>query len=236
MLLELKDVSVHYGKAQAVDSVSLAVEEGSIVTIVGANGAGKTTIIRTISGILRASAGDIYFDGKRITKTSPSEIVRMGLVQVPAGRRIFGPMTVMDNLLSGAYLRRDKAGIREDLEKMYAYFPILKERSSQAGGSLSGGEQQMLAVARALMAKPRLLLMDEPSVGLSPIMVAEVGKVIQDIRQMGISVLLVEQNSRMALKLASKAYVLELGRIVREGDAKELAADPQIKKYYLGGG
>ena len=236
MLLELKDVSVHYGKAQAVDSVSLAVEEGSIVTIVGANGAGKTTIIRTISGILRASAGDIYFDGKRITKTSPSEIVKMGLVQVPAGRRIFGPMTVMDNLLSGAYLRRDKAGIREDLEKMYAYFPILKERSSQAGGSLSGGEQQMLAVARALMAKPRLLLMDEPSVGLSPIMVAEVGKVIQDIRQMGISVLLVEQNSRMALKLASKAYVLELGRIVREGDAKELAADPQIKKYYLGGG
>lgn len=236
MLLEVKNVSVHYGKAQAVDSVSLKVDEGSIVTIVGANGAGKTTMIRTISGILRPSSGEIWFDGKKIDKTNPSDIVKMGLVQVPAGRRIFGPMSVMDNLLAGAYLRRDKAGIKEDLEKMYSYFPILKERSAQAGGSLSGGEQQMLAVARALMAKPKLLLMDEPSVGLSPIMVQEVGKIIKEIHQMGISVLLVEQNSRMALRLADRAYVLELGRVAREGLAAELAADPQIKKYYLGGG
>ena len=236
MLLEVEDVVLQYGKAVAVDSASLKVDEGEVVAIVGANGAGKTTLIRAISGQLHPTKGTIRYQGREIQKLAPADIVKQGIVQVPAGRRIFGPMTVLDNLLSGAYLRRDKAGIQADLEQMYRHFPILKERSRQAGGSLSGGEQQMLAVARALMARPKLLLMDEPSVGLAPIMVQEVGKVITQIsEEMGITILLVEQNSRMALKLSDRAYVLELGKIVQEGRSEEMVHDDQIKKYYLGG-
>lgn len=235
MYLELQNISMQYGKAKAVEGVSLGVEKGETVALIGANGAGKTTIIRTISGLMHPVEGSITFDGKRIEKMSAPSIVKLGLIQVPAGRRIFGQMSVRDNLLTGAHLRKDRAGILEDLDNIYQHFPILKERSNQDGGSLSGGEQQMLAVARALMAKPKLLLLDEPSVGLSPIMVQEVGKVVQDINAMGISILLVEQNSRMALKLSSRAYVLELGKIVREGQSSELAADEDIKKYYLGG-
>lgn len=235
MFLELKDVSVQYGKAIAVQDVSLHMQEGEIVAIVGANGAGKTTIIRMISGLIRPAKGEVWFDGKRIDKLSGADIVKSGIVQVPAGRRILGKMSVLDNLLVGAYLRKDRDEVNRDLERMYEYFPVLGERKSQAGGSLSGGEQQMLAVARALMARPRLILMDEPSVGLSPKLVSEVGELITRINQMGISILLVEQNSKMALRLSNRAYVLEIGKVAHSGDSKVLAEDGDIKKYYLGG-
>jgi branched-chain amino acid transport system ATP-binding protein len=236
MLLEIKNLNVFYGKSQAINNVSLTVREGEIVTIVGANGAGKTTIMRTLSALKRAVSGEIWFQGKRIDRFRPDTIVKMGMIQVPAGRMIYAPMTVEDNLKMGYYLRTDRAKIKQDLESIYKHFPILKERRKQLGGSLSGGEQQMLAVARALMGDPKLLLMDEPSVGLSPILVAEVGNIIKDINKSGISVLLVEQNSRMALKLANRAYILELGSIVLNGDAEKLASDERVKKYYLGGG
>jgi len=236
MLLEVKNLSVYYGKSKAIDNVSLNVQEGEIVTIVGANGAGKTTIMRTLSALKRAVSGEIWFQNKRVDRMRPDSIVRMGMIQVPAGRMIYAPMTVEDNLKMGYYLRSDRTGIKKDLESIYQHFPILKERRGQLGGSLSGGEQQMLAVARALMGNPRLLLMDEPSVGLSPLLVAEVGNIIRDINKSGISVLLVEQNCRMALKLAQRAYILEIGAIVLEGDADKLACDERVKKYYLGGG
>lgn len=235
MFLEVKDVTIKYGKATAVEHASLHVDQGEVVSIVGANGAGKTTIINTISGLMHPAEGEIIFDGKRIERTAAANIVKAGLIQVPAGRRIFGQMSVHDNLLVGAYQRRDREGIQKDLEYIYEHFPILRERRKQDGGSLSGGEQQMLAVGRALMAKPRLLLLDEPSVGLSPIMVSEVGKIIRQINDMGISVLLVEQNSRMALKLSVRAYVLELGRIAKEGSSADLLNDPDVKRFYLGG-
>lgn len=235
MLLEVKDLKVEYGKAKAVDGVSLNINEGEIVCIVGANGAGKTTIIRTISGLKKPTAGEIIFQGKRIDGMPAHEIVKAGIVQIPAGRMIFAPMTVLDNLKIGSFLRKDRQKISEDLTTMFRHFPILKERESQKGGKLSGGEQQMLAVARALMASPKLLLMDEPSMGLSPILVAEVANIISDINKNGISILLVEQNCRMALRLANRAYVLELGRIALEGDAKELANDDRVKEHYLGG-
>lgn len=235
MFLEVKNVAVKYGKAIAVENASLCVEQGEIVSIIGANGAGKTTLINTICGHLHPAAGEIWFDGTRMDKMSAASAVKQGLVQVPAGRHIFGQMSVRDNLLVGAFQRRDREQIKKDLEYIYEHFPILNERRNQDGGSLSGGEQQMLAVGRALMAKPRLLLMDEPSVGLSPIMVNEVKEIIRQINAMGISILLVEQNSRMALKLSTRAYVLELGNIVKEGPSEQLLNDPDIKKYYLGG-
>ena len=236
MFLKVSGVTIKYGKAAAVEHASLHVDQGEVVAIVGANGAGKTTIINTISGLLHPAEGTITFDGKNIERTAAASIVKAGVVQVPAGRRIFGQMSVQDNLLVGAYQRRDKDGIQKDLEYIYQHFPILNERRKQDGGSLSGGEQQMLAVGRALMAKPRMLLLDEPSVGLSPIMVSEVGKIVRQINEeMGISVLLVEQNSRMALKLSSRAYVLELGRIVKEGKSSDLINDADIKRFYLGG-
>lgn len=235
MFLEVKNVAVKYGKAIAVENASLCVEQGEIVSIIGANGAGKTTLINTICGHLHPAAGEVWFDGTRIDKMSAASTVKLGLVQVPAGRHIFGQMSVRDNLLVGAFQRHDREGIKKDLEYIYEHFPILNERRNQDGGSLSGGEQQMLAVGRALMAKPRLLLMDEPSVGLSPIMVNEVKEIIRQINAMGISILLVEQNSRMALKLSSRAYVLELGNIVKEGASEQLLNDPDIKKFYLGG-
>lgn len=235
MFLEVKNVAVKYGKAIAVENASLCVEQGEIVSIIGANGAGKTTLINTICGHLHPATGEIWFDGTRMDKMSAASAVKQGLVQVPAGRHIFGQMSVRDNLLVGAFQRRDREQIKKDLEYIYEHFPILNERRNQDGGSLSGGEQQMLAVGRALMAKPRLLLMDEPSVGLSPIMVNEVKEIIRQINAMGISILLVEQNSRMALKLSTRAYVLELGNIVKEGPSEQLLNDPDIKKYYLGG-
>lgn len=236
MLLEIKDLIVYYGKAIAVEGVYLNIQEGEIVSIIGANGAGKTTIIRVISGIKRLTSGEIHFQGKRIDQLPAHEITGMGIVQIPAGRMIVSPMSVLDNLRLGTYLRKDNREINQDLENIFNHFPILKERRKQLGGQLSGGEQQMLAVGRALMANPKLLLMDEPSLGLSPIMVAEVGNIIRDINKSGISILLVEQNSRMALKLANRAYVLELGKVTLSGEASALANDERVKKFYLGGG
>jgi branched-chain amino acid transport system ATP-binding protein len=235
MLLEIKDLKVQYGKAKAVEGVSLNVQEGEVVSIVGANGAGKTTIIRTISGLKRPVSGEIYYQNKRIDRMQPHDIVKIGIAQIPAGRMIFGPMSVLDNLKTGAYLRKDRDGIAKDLENIYEHFPILKERQNQPGGQLSGGQQQMLAIARALMAKPKLMLMDEPSVGLSPILVAEVSNIIRDINKQGISILLVEQNCRMALKLSSRAYILELGSIALSGESSQLLNDDRVKKLYLGG-
>jgi branched-chain amino acid transport system ATP-binding protein len=235
MLLEVKNLKVQYGKAKAVEGVSLDVAEGEIVSIVGANGAGKTTIIRTISGLKRPASGEIWFQNRRIDHMPSHQIVKLGIVQIPAGRMIFAPMTVLDNLKIGAYLRKDREQVKQDLEAVYRYFPILKDRKSQLGGQLSGGQQQMLAIGRALMAGPKLLLMDEPSTGLSPILVAEIGEIIKEINKAGHSVLLVEQNCRMALKLAHRGYILELGTITIEGESKNLINDERVKKCYLGG-
>jgi branched-chain amino acid transport system ATP-binding protein len=235
MLLEIKDLKVQYGKAKAVEGVSLNVAEGEIVSIVGANGAGKTTIIRTISGLKKPVSGEIWFQNKRIDHLPPHQVVKMGIAQIPAGRMIFAPMTVLDNLKIGACLRKDKEKVKQDLEAVYNYFPMLRDKKSQLGGQLSGGQQQMLAIGRALMAGPKLLLMDEPSTGLSPILVAEIGEIIKEINKAGHSVLLVEQNCRMALKLAKRAYILELGSVTLEGDSVNLANDERVKKCYLGG-
>jgi len=235
MLLEIKKLTVHYGKALALEDVSLDLGEGEIVSIVGSNGAGKTTIIRTISGLKGPTSGEIWFEGKLIVGLPAHKIVKMGIVQIPAGRQIFATMSVLDNLKIGAYLRKDQANIKKDLESIYEHFPVLKEKQTQMGGQLSGGQQQMLAVARALMSGPKLLLMDEPSIGLSPILVAEVGKIIKDINRQGISILLVEQNSRMALKLAKRAFILELGRIALKGNCEDLINNEEVKRCYLGG-
>ena len=235
-LLDIKGLTVYYGKALALSRVSLQVNDGEIVSIVGANGAGKTTCIRTISGSKQAGAGEIWFGGKRIDRMPPFDVVRLGVVQVPAGRQIFQTMSVLDNLMVGAHRRRDRDGIKRDLESVYEHFPILKEKKNQAGGELSGGQQQMLAVGRALMDDPKILLMDEPSIGLSPILVAEVGKIIRDINRRGISILLVEQNARMALRLASRAYILENGRIALTGKCEDLVDNDEVKRLYLGGG
>ena len=234
-LLDVCDLTVYYGKALALDRVSLHVDPGEIVSIVGANGAGKSTTIRTISGSKQPAAGEIWFDGKRIDKMPPYDVVRLGIVQVPAGRQIFQTMSVLDNLKVGAHRRKDREGIKRDLDSVYEHFPILKEKRKQAGGELSGGQQQMLAVGRALMAAPKLLLMDEPSIGLSPILVAEVARIIRDINSRGIGILLVEQNARMALRLATRAYILEIGRISLQGDCQELLDNDEVKRCYLGG-
>ena len=235
MLLEIKDLRVHYGRAEALKGISISVEEGTIVALIGANGAGKTTTLRTISGLKRPTSGEIWFQGKRIDRMQAHHIIKLGIGHIPEGRGVFAPMTVLDNLLMGAYLRKDRDQIDKDIDSIYQHFPILKERSKQGAGSLSGGEQQMLAVGRALMNNPKLLLMDEPSMGLSPILVADVGNIIRDINRTGITIILVEQNARMALELANKAYVLEVGSITLKGDAKELANDERVKKAYLGG-
>jgi branched-chain amino acid transport system ATP-binding protein len=234
MLLDIKDLIVHYGTAEALKGVSISVEEGTIVALVGANGAGKTTTLKTISGLKTPTSGEIWFQGKRIDGMPAHDIVKLRIAHIPEGREVFAPMTVLDNLRMGAYLRKDKYQIAEDLETMYQHFPVLKERRKQLAGSLSGGEQQMLAVARALMAGPRLLLMDEPSMGLSPILVEGVGNIVRNINKSGISIVLVEQNARMALELANRAYIIEVGSIILEGDAKELANDERVKKAYLG--
>lgn len=234
MLLEVKNLTVHYYKVAALKGISFNVEEGSVVTLIGANGAGKTTTMRTISGLKHPSSGEIWFEGQRIDKLPPERINRLGIAQVPEGRRVFPQMTVMENLKMGAYLRRDTAAINRDLESVFEHFPRLKERTGQAGGTLSGGEQQMLAMGRALMSNPKLLLLDEPSLGMSPLMIVEVAKIVRDISKGGKTILLVEQNARLALALSQKGYVLETGSIVLEGASKELIKNNQVKKAYLG--
>lgn len=235
MLLEVKDLSVHYGVIQVLKGVSLQVEEGEIVSLIGANGAGKTTLLQTISGLLKKSGGDILFMGKSLNKANAKHIVKAGITQVPEGRHIFPEMSVYENLLMGAYLRKDKDGIKKDLEMVYQRFPRLKDRLSQDASTLSGGEQQMLAMGRALMARPKILLLDEPSMGLAPILVKEIFSIIKDINAQGTTILLVEQNAKMALSIADRAYVMETGNIVMCGSGEELAHSEEIQKAYLGG-
>jgi branched-chain amino acid transport system ATP-binding protein len=235
MLLEIKDLWVHHGRAEAVRGVSLVVEEGSIVTLIGANGAGKTTILRTISGLLRPTSGEIWYEGKRIDRLAPHQIVKLGITHVPEGRQLFYGLSVMQNLEMGGFLLRRKSELRRNIQSMMTHFPNIKERIRNQATELSGGEQQMVAVSRALMSNPRLLLMDEPSLGLSPIMVNEVAKIIKQISASGVSIVLVEQNARMALRLAKTAYVLEVGRITASGDAKQIATDDYVTRAYLGG-
>ena len=234
MLLEVKGVNVHYQKVEAVSDISIQIEEGQIVTLIGANGAGKSTTLRTISGLKRASSGGVWFDGVRIDRLAPEKIVRMGIAHVPEGRQIFPDLSVSENLITGAFLRRDKDGIARNLEEVHGHFPILKERRNQRGKTLSGGEQQMLAMGRALMSNPRLILMDEPSLGLSPVMVQEVAKIIREINARGVPVVLVEQNAELALNLASYGYVLETGRIALEGKAEDLHENEHVRHAYLG--
>lgn len=233
-MLELKDIIVHYEKAEALRGISLKVPERRIVALIGANGAGKSTILRTISAIKIPTTGEIWFQGKRIDGLPPVEIVRMGIVHVPEGRMLFSEMTVLENLYLGAYLEKDGREIRRYLEQMFTLFPILKQRQRQIAGSLSGGEQQMLALGRGLMAKPKLLLLDEPSLGLAPLITREIMELLLEINQRGISVLLVEQNAYDALKLAHWGYVLETGNIVMDGEASKLLNDENVRKAYLG--
>ena len=234
-MLEIKDLHVHYGVIEALKGISLEVNEGEIVALIGANGAGKTTMMQSISGIVKKSAGEINFLNESIMKANPKHIVEMGLTQVPEGRRIFMGMSVYENLMMGAFLRKDKDGIKRDYEKVCEQFPILKERMNQDASTLSGGEQQMLAMGRALMAKPKLLLLDEPSMGLAPILVKEIFNIIEEINKSGTTVLLVEQNAKMALSIAHRAYVLETGKVVMTGTGEELAKSSDVQKAYLGG-
>ena len=234
-MLEIKDLHVHYGVIEALKGISLEVNEGEIVALIGANGAGKTTMMQSISGIVKKSGGEINFLNESIMKANPKHIVEMGLTQVPEGRRIFTGMSVYENLMMGAFLRKDKDGIKRDYEKVCEQFPILKERMNQDASTLSGGEQQMLAMGRALMAKPKLLLLDEPSMGLAPILVKEIFNIIEEINKSGTTVLLVEQNAKMALSIAHRAYVLETGKVVMSGTGEELAKSPDVHKAYLGG-
>ena len=235
MLLKVEHITVHYGKAIAVDNVSLEIAEGSVVSIIGANGAGKSTILRAISGLTPLTGGEIWFRDARLDRLTTAEIVKLGIVQIPEGRKLFPYLTVLNNLSLGASLRHDKNEIGDSLEEVFTLFPVLRERRNQKAGTLSGGEQQMLAIARSLMAKPKLLLMDEPSVGLAPIIVEEVGQVIKDINQKGVSVLLVEQNVPLALGVADKGYALQVGRVVLEGNIGEFKSAETVRKAYLGG-
>jgi branched-chain amino acid transport system ATP-binding protein len=235
MLLEATDLVCKYGSATALKGVSCRVDESEIVALVGANGAGKTTLLRTLSGLMRPTSGRITFSGERIDGHKPHGILRLGMAHVPEGRMVIANMTVLDNIRMGAYLRKDSKQVQLDIEKMYEHFPVLKDRRSQAAGSLSGGEQQMLAVARALMSAPKLVLMDEPSMGLSPKLVETVRDIVVSMHERGLSILLVEQNAIMALGVAHRAYVLEVGKVVLEGDAKVVARDEGVKKAYLGG-
>lgn len=234
-MLKINDINVFYGAIHAIKGVSLEVNRGEIVTLIGANGAGKSTILRTISGLLKPKSGTIQFEGQEIAGLPAHEIVKIGISQVPEGRRIFAEMSVLENLELGAFTRKDKDGIKSDMDMVFERFPRLKERIGQLAGTLSGGEQQMLAMGRALMSRPRLLLLDEPSMGLAPLLIKEIFAIIQDINKTGTTVLLVEQNANMALSIAHRAYVLETGRITLKGDAKELAASDEVRKAYLGG-
>lgn len=234
-MLEIKNLNVHYGVIHALKDVSLTVDKGEIVTLIGANGAGKTTTLRTISGLIKTTSGQVILEGKDITNLPAPQRVELGLSQVPEGRRIFPEMTVLENLELGAFLRKDKQGIKKDIEHIYELFPILGDRRKQTAGTLSGGEQQMLAIGRALMSKPRLLLLDEPSMGLAPLLVREIFEIIKNINSEGTTVLLVEQNASMALSIANRAYVLETGSIVITGTGEELMKSDRIQKAYLGG-
>ena len=234
-MLKINDMNVYYGAIHALKGISLEINEGEIVTLIGANGAGKSTTLRTISGLLKPKTGTIEFEGKNIAGMPAQNIVKAGISQVPEGRRVFAEMTVMENLELGAFIRKDIAGFAFDLKMVFERFPRLEERVNQQAGTLSGGEQQMLAMGRALMSRPRLLLLDEPSMGLAPLLIREIFSIIQDINKAGTTVLLVEQNANMALSIANRAYVLETGRITLSGDAKELAASEEVRKAYLGG-
>ncbi len=233
-MLEIKNLEVFYGVIQAIKGVSFEVNEGEVIALIGANGAGKTTILHTITGLIAPRAGQVFFEGQEITKLPGHKIVSRGIAHVPEGRRVFSELSVLENLKLGAYTRKDKKEIEASLEMIYSRFPRLKERRNQLAGTLSGGEQQMLAMGRALMSKPRIILMDEPSMGLSPIFVNEIFKIIEDVSKAGTTVLLVEQNAKKALAIADRAYVLETGRITLSGDAKDLMNDDSVKKAYLG--
>ncbi|AZV63401.1 ABC transporter ATP-binding protein [Peribacillus frigoritolerans] len=234
-MLKIEDINVYYGNIQALKGVSMEINEGEIVTLIGANGAGKSTLLKTISGLLKPKHGKVLFEGDSIGGKAAQAIVKLGISHVPEGRRVFANMTVAENLELGAYLRKDKDGIHKDMEKVYELFPRLLERIKQQAGTLSGGEQQMLAMGRALMAKPRLLLLDEPSMGLAPLLVKQIFNIIQEISESGTTILLVEQNANLALSIADRAYVVETGRIVLSGNAEELTSSEEIKMAYLGG-
>jgi len=234
MLLEVEDLQVYYGAIHALQGISFHVDEGEIVTIIGANGAGKSTTLNTVCGLLRPRHGHVRFKGQELTIVPADRIVKMGISQVPEGRKIFAPLTVQENLEMGAFTRTGKAEIEASMQRVFASFPRLKERLGQLGGTLSGGEQQMLAMGRGLMSDPPLLLLDEPSMGLAPILVEEIFAIIQEINSRGTSILLVEQNANMALQIANRAYVLETGRVVLEGPAREVRENPQVKAAYLG--
>lgn len=234
-MLKVENINVYYGAIHALKGISVEVSQGQIVTLIGANGAGKSTTLRTISGLLKPKSGQITFEGQNIAGMAAQNIVKLGISQVPEGRRVFANMSVQENLELGAYLRSDTKEIKEDMNKIFSRFPRLSERRSQLAGTLSGGEQQMLAMGRALMSRPRILLLDEPSMGLAPLLVKEIFSIIKDINETGTTVLLVEQNAHMALSIANKAYVLETGRIILSGEAKELAESEEVRKAYLGG-
>jgi branched-chain amino acid transport system ATP-binding protein len=233
-LLELEGVDAFYGRIQALRGVSIRVEKGEVVALIGSNGAGKTTTLRTISGLMHPQSGSVRFEDRSITRTGPSTIVGLGISQSPEGRRLFPRMTVIDNLFMGAYTRNDRGGIASDMERVFQLFPRLQERRSQIAGTLSGGEQQMLAMGRALMAKPKLMMLDEPSLGLAPILIETIFSIVREINAQGTTVLLVEQNAHMALEVAHRGYVLETGVIVQTGTGKELLASEEVQKAYLG--
>ncbi|MDR1832878.1 MAG: ABC transporter ATP-binding protein [Fusobacteriaceae bacterium] len=233
-MLQVKNMHVHYGAIHAIHGIDLEVNDGEVVSLIGANGAGKTTILHTITGLKAASSGEITYDGVDLRKIAPNKIVTIGMAHVPEGRHIFARMTVLENLEMGAYMRKDNANLGAEMEEVFKSFPRLKERVKQVGGTLSGGEQQMLAISRALMSKPKILLLDEPSMGLSPILVKEVFSIIKQLHEKGITILLVEQNAKMALSIADRAYVLETGNISMSGSAKELMDDDRVRKAYLG--
>jgi branched-chain amino acid transport system ATP-binding protein len=234
-LLQVKEIHVYYGAIQALKGVSIEVEQGSIVTLIGANGAGKTSTLKSISGLLKPRQGSIRFQDREISRLAPEKIVELGISQVPEGRRVFPGLTVLENLEMGAYLRKDKKEIQKDLSEIFDRFPRLQERRKQLAGTLSGGEQQMLAIGRALMARPKLMLMDEPSMGLAPLLVKEIFEIIKEINEKGTTILLIEQNANMALSIADRAYVIETGEIVLQGSADELLRSQEVKKAYLGG-
>jgi branched-chain amino acid transport system ATP-binding protein len=234
-MLELKNLNVYYGAIHALKNINIKINKGEIVTLIGANGAGKSTTLKAISGLLKPESGKIIFEGQKLNAFNAPDIVKLGMCHVPEGRRIFAKMSIMENLEMGAFIRNDKSGIKEDIEKAFKLFPILKERKEQMAGTLSGGEQQMLAIARGLMSRPKVILLDEPSMGLAPIIVNEIFTIIKDINKTGTTVLLVEQNANMALKLADRAYIIRTGEIEIEGNAIDLLKDDNIKKAYLEG-
>lgn len=234
-MLRVENIDVHYGNIHAIKDLSFEVKTGEVVTLIGANGAGKTTILKTVSKLMDPTKGHITFDGEPLSKMAPHDMVYAGMAHVPEGRRVFSKMSVEENLQMGAFIRKDKTAIQEDLEMVFSYFPRLKERMNQAAGTLSGGEQQMLAIGRALMSRPKLLLMDEPSMGLAPLLVKEIFNIINTIKATGTTILLVEQNANQALQIADRAYVMETGKIIKSGQAHTLLEDDSIKKAYLGG-